>query len=364
MKRSRSEPKKIGNLFLHDEIVPLSETRRMLERLDTSDAADHVVAARNELAQATSFVTAENNVDVFVQAFDLPEHTHAPSMNGSSVPHRGLRLFFGEERNASLLMFRLPNWLLALVALADLMSIVYKHTVGAGWTQPRDSVQWNFEDVVSGYSYSNSKHPANNVPCPGWMMALLSFFRCLGFPVNMFFGNIYRNMRNGIGGHADDESQFSSVSDICRSVVGIVFGTAARAIRFSPHGKSTKMVDVVVPHGWCYVMEGDFQNHFFHSIVQSTPKVVQKKMKELLKERGAAALNLVHPSQLDLNLDNELELCNWLSDCVGYTMDNPVVRMQTLRRVFSRFELSEKELKSLHKFFVFRASITGRCFIN
>jgi alkylated DNA repair dioxygenase AlkB len=220
----------------------------------------------------------------------------------------------------------------------------------------------------SGYSYSGGKHPANIIACPSSVMALLQFFRQLGFPLNMFFGNMYRSRRSGIGAHADDEEQFmrGGNNDLSRSVIGVVFGSDRRAIRFSPHGKSTKYVDVIVPHGWCYVMHGEFQEKFFHSIVQAAPKFLEK-IKDILRREPSPCLERLlerakGPDRWRELKSDSIDFCDWIADAVGHSLKRDE-RKDQLRAIF-RTAFTAAEYEKLADFFSWRLSLTGRCFAN
>lgn len=124
-----------------------------------------------------------------------------------------------------------------------------------------------FSNVSEGYRYSGQI--AKSIPLPSFLLELLE-------KVNMTFDtdfngiliNRYEDGTETIGAHSDDEKGLGKNG----KVIGISLG-AVRNMRF--RGKKTildingkKYLDMSMPHGCLFIMDGDFQKEFTHEIPQ------------------------------------------------------------------------------------------------
>jgi alkylated DNA repair dioxygenase AlkB len=122
-----------------------------------------------------------------------------------------------------------------------------------------------FSDVSHGYTYSGQIAKSQTLP-PFLAELLAEVNQKLGCDFNGILVNRYEDGSETIGAHSDDEKGLGKGG----SVVGISLG-AVRNMRFrgklvplSSNGK--KFLDMTMPHGCLFLMEGNFQKEFTHEI--------------------------------------------------------------------------------------------------
>ena len=122
-----------------------------------------------------------------------------------------------------------------------------------------------FSDESDGYKYSGQM--AQSQPLPKFLKKLLKRVnKMFETDFNGILVNRYEDGSDSIGAHSDDEKGLGKGG----SVVGISLG-AERVMRF--RGKKTplisdgkKFLDMPMPHGCIFVMDGDFQKEFTHEV--------------------------------------------------------------------------------------------------
>jgi alkylated DNA repair dioxygenase AlkB len=122
-----------------------------------------------------------------------------------------------------------------------------------------------FSDESEGYKYSGQM--AQSQPLPKFLKKLLKRVNeKFDTDFNGILVNRYEDGSDSIGAHSDDEKGLGKGG----SVVGISLG-AERVMRF--RGKKTplivddkKFLDMSMPHGCLFIMDGDFQKEFTHEV--------------------------------------------------------------------------------------------------
>lgn len=122
-----------------------------------------------------------------------------------------------------------------------------------------------FSNTSRGYRYSGQI--ADSKPLPDFLVKLLERVnRKCGTDFNGILVNRYEDGSDCIGAHSDDEKGLGKNG----SVVGISLG-AVRNMRF--RGKKIvlerdgkKFLDMPMPHGCLFIMDGSFQKEFTHEI--------------------------------------------------------------------------------------------------
>ncbi len=108
-----------------------------------------------------------------------------------------------------------------------------------------------------GYRYSGRDHPAR--PLPPLLESLRQQVETLsGYPFNAVLANYYRNGRDSMGYHRDNEGAIDS-----RCIASVSFG-ATRLMRFR-HRPSRSVIDQPLAHGALLLMH-NCQTYWEHSL--------------------------------------------------------------------------------------------------
>jgi alkylated DNA repair dioxygenase AlkB len=119
----------------------------------------------------------------------------------------------------------------------------------------------------AAYTYSGIR----NAPAP-WIPELLTLKaiaeRCAGTDFNSVLCNLYRDGRDSVSWHADDEPAMGE-----RPVIASISLGAVR--RFQLRHKACRQLTVVLdlPHGSCLVMAGATQRHWLHQLPKTARPV-------------------------------------------------------------------------------------------
>jgi alkylated DNA repair dioxygenase AlkB len=123
-----------------------------------------------------------------------------------------------------------------------------------------------YGDVEAVYRYSGVEHQ----PLP-WTSELSAvktqIERFCGCAFNSVLANLYRDGRDSMGYHADNEKELG----INPVIASLSFGDA-RLFRLH-HKKRRENLDIVLEHGDLLVMAGELQHHWVHAL----PKTRQAK---------------------------------------------------------------------------------------
>lgn len=119
-----------------------------------------------------------------------------------------------------------------------------------------------YGDPGAAYRYSGVDHP----PLP-WNSVLKELKAAVeavcGQDFNSVLANLYRNGRDSMGCHADNEPELGF-----RPVIASLSFGAGRRFKF--HHKSQRLtVNLVLEHGDLLVMQGDTQHQWLHSVPKS-----------------------------------------------------------------------------------------------
>jgi alkylated DNA repair dioxygenase AlkB len=146
----------------------------------------------------------------------------------------------------------------------------------AAWTQEQIRIAgrvspvprltaWHADPGVA-YAYSGVRHQ----PIP-WTPALTQIReRVEGAARQTFNGvlaNLYRDGRDSVGWHADDEAELTG------SAIASVSLGAPRRFVFRMKDRPTRKVDTVLPPGSLLIMDAVCQRHWHHSIPKTTVPV-------------------------------------------------------------------------------------------
>lgn len=123
-----------------------------------------------------------------------------------------------------------------------------------------------YGDADAVYHYSGVKHE----PLP-WLKDLqaikLQIEACCGATFNSVLANLYRDGRDSMGYHSDNEKELGSQPVIASLSLG-----EARLFKLR-HKKRHENLDIVLEHGDLLLMAGPLQQHWLHAL----PKTRQAK---------------------------------------------------------------------------------------
>jgi alkylated DNA repair dioxygenase AlkB len=123
-----------------------------------------------------------------------------------------------------------------------------------------------YSDPGQTYSYSGVTHEA--VPwTPELLSVKASVEAAAGTTWNSLLLNLYRDGRDSIGFHADDEPELGM-----NPVVGSVSLGAARRFILK-HRSSGEKLEFALPHGSLLVMAGTCQHHYVHGVPKTAKPV-------------------------------------------------------------------------------------------
>ena len=127
-------------------------------------------------------------------------------------------------------------------------------------------VAWH-GDAGASYTYSGTLHE----PRP-WTPALEAIrehvSRLAGHEFNGVLLNLYRDGRDGMGWHADDEPELGPEPVIASVSLG-----AERRFRLKHRRLPEARLDLVLPHGSLLVMAGATQRHWVHALPKAAAPV-------------------------------------------------------------------------------------------
>lgn len=116
-----------------------------------------------------------------------------------------------------------------------------------------------YGDHDAHYRYSGTDH----IPLP-WTVELLKLRADVEIVCNQRFNsvlaNLYRDGRDSMGCHADDEKELG----LKPTIASLSFGDT-RLLRFR-HPRSGKKLDLELAHGDLLIMAGDLQHHWRHEL--------------------------------------------------------------------------------------------------
>lgn len=127
-------------------------------------------------------------------------------------------------------------------------------------------VAWH-GDPGARYRYSGTTHE----PQP-WTPMLAAIrdrvARLAGHPFNAVLLNLYRDGRDGMGWHADDEPELGA-----EPVIASVSFGAERRFRLRHRHRPDARLDLVLPHGSLLLMAGPMQRHWVHALPKTATPV-------------------------------------------------------------------------------------------
>jgi alkylated DNA repair dioxygenase AlkB len=160
--------------------------------------------------------------------------------------------------------------------------ILLKHLIDTTpWQQPRVKVygKWHptprlvsfYADEQLSYGYSQTLHGA--LPLTTTLSNLKArISRLTSIPFNAVLLNYYRDGRDTMGWHADDEKELGIQPAIASLSLG-----AGRDIHFKSRNGDEELVKLNLPSGSLLIMDGDTQHYWLHHIPKrakcTTPRV-------------------------------------------------------------------------------------------
>jgi alkylated DNA repair dioxygenase AlkB len=127
-------------------------------------------------------------------------------------------------------------------------------------------VAWH-GDPGARYTYSGTAHePRPWTPALAAIRAEVS--RLVDHPFNAVLLNLYRDGRDAMGWHADDEPELGPEPVIASVSLG-----AERRFRLKHRRRPDARLDLVLPHGSLLVMAGPTQRHWVHALPRTAAPV-------------------------------------------------------------------------------------------
>jgi len=125
-------------------------------------------------------------------------------------------------------------------------------------------------DAGASYVYSGTRFE----PRP-WSVSLIELRDelCLiaGEHFNSVLANLYRDGRDSMGWHSDDEPELGPQPIIASVSLG-----ATRRLRFKSRQEPTKSFGLELPHGSLLVMRGDTQRNYRHALPKTTKPIAER----------------------------------------------------------------------------------------
>jgi alkylated DNA repair dioxygenase AlkB len=123
-------------------------------------------------------------------------------------------------------------------------------------------------DPGTSYRYSGQRHFPR--PWPDCLRPVRARLEAqLGVPFNSVLANLYRDGRDAMGWHRDDERDLGPAPVIASLSLG-----APRRFLVKAHGDAeAKALAIELPHGSLLVMAGDFQRHYRHALPRTARAV-------------------------------------------------------------------------------------------
>jgi alkylated DNA repair dioxygenase AlkB len=123
-------------------------------------------------------------------------------------------------------------------------------------------------DPGTAYRYSGQRHQPRPWP-PGLRPVRTRLEAELGAPFNSVLANLYRDGRDAMGWHRDDERDLGPAPVIASLSLG-----ASRRFLVKPHGDpQAKALAIELPHGSLLVMGGEFQQGYRHALPRTARPV-------------------------------------------------------------------------------------------
>ena len=125
-------------------------------------------------------------------------------------------------------------------------------------------------DADASYLYSGARFQ----PCP-WHPALATLRKelrsALGVDFNSVLANWYRDGRDAMGWHSDDERELGP-----RPVIASISLGAVRRLAFKHRRDPQQKLTVELPHGSLLLMRGDTQANYRHALPRTTRPVLDR----------------------------------------------------------------------------------------
>jgi alkylated DNA repair dioxygenase AlkB len=123
-------------------------------------------------------------------------------------------------------------------------------------------------DPGTAYRYSGQRHQPR--PWPACLRPVRARLEAeLGAPFNSVLANLYRDGRDAMGWHRDDERDLGRAPVIASVSLG-----APRRFLVKPHGDpKAKALALELPHGSLLVMAGEFQRRYRHALPRTARQV-------------------------------------------------------------------------------------------
>jgi alkylated DNA repair dioxygenase AlkB len=123
-----------------------------------------------------------------------------------------------------------------------------------------------------GAVYSYSKLRLEPVPWSGTVSQILNFVHDVqSVRFNAVLLNLYRDGRDSMGFHADDEPELGSAPVIASVSLG-----SPRRFVFKPRGHPAPSVELELSHGSLLMMSGDTQANWLHGIPKTRREVGER----------------------------------------------------------------------------------------
>lgn len=124
-------------------------------------------------------------------------------------------------------------------------------------------------DPGASYTYSRTRFQPH--PWPAMLTLLRSRLReTLGFDFNSVLANRYRDGRDAMGWHSDDEPELGP-----QPVIASVSLGATRRFALKPRGEGGRLT-LDLPHGSLLVMRGDTQTRYRHALPRTARPIGER----------------------------------------------------------------------------------------
>jgi len=125
-------------------------------------------------------------------------------------------------------------------------------------------------DAGASYVYSGTRFEPR--PWPVSLIELRDEVRPVaGEHFNSVLANLYRDGRDSMGWHSDDEPELGPQPIIASVSLG-----ATRRLRFKSRQEPTTSFDLELPHGSLLVMRGDTQRNYRHALPKTTKPIAER----------------------------------------------------------------------------------------
>jgi alkylated DNA repair dioxygenase AlkB len=135
-----------------------------------------------------------------------------------------------------------------------------------GWGRPLPRLVAWVADAGLRYAYSGVSHAGSGWP-PALAAVRLAVERAAGQPFNSCLGNLYRDARDSIAWHADDEECLGRDPIIASVTLGATREFLMR------HRTSRARLSLPLAHGSLLIMGGTTQHHWLHCVNKTAEEV-------------------------------------------------------------------------------------------